>query len=83
MRQQHTPNERGPIFRTGKLMSLRKVILEQWDTISVPPGVSRGFRNVSSEAAYLMGMASGKDPGMINWPDQVRAAALAVGIVLP
>ena len=61
----------------------RKVILEQWDTVSVPPGVSRGFRNVSGEAAYLIGMASGKDPGMINWPDQVRAAALAVGIVLP
>lgn len=61
----------------------RKVTLEQWDTISVPPGVSRGFRNVSAQAAYLIGMASGKDPGMINWPSQVRAAALAVGVVLP
>ena len=61
----------------------RKVVLGQWDTISVPPGVSRGFRNVSTEPAYLMGMASGKDPGMINWPDQVKAAALAVGIALP
>jgi mannose-6-phosphate isomerase-like protein (cupin superfamily) len=61
----------------------RKVVLEQWDTISVPPGVSRGFRNVSAEPAYLMGMASGKDPGMINWPDQVKSAALAVGIALP
>jgi mannose-6-phosphate isomerase-like protein (cupin superfamily) len=61
----------------------RRLTLEQWDTVSVPPGVSRGFRNVSAEAAYLMGMASGHDPGMINWPDQVRAAALAVGIVLP
>lgn len=61
----------------------RKVILEQWDTVSIPPGVSRGFRNVSVEAAYLMAMASGQDPGMINWPVQVRAAALAVGIALP
>ena len=61
----------------------RKVVLKQWDTISVPPGVSRGFRNVSAEPAYLLGMASGKDPGMITWPNEVKAAALAVGIVLP
>jgi len=57
--------------------------LQPWDTVSVPPGVSRGFRNVSAEPAYQMGMASGDDPGMINWPEQVRAAALAVGVVLP
>jgi len=61
----------------------RSLFLEQWDTVSVPPGVSRGFRNVSAEPAYLMGMASGKDPGMINWPEHVRAAASAVGVVLP
>ena len=61
----------------------RHLRLEPWDTVSVPPGVSRGFRNVGSEPAYLMGMASGKDPGMINWPDHVRAAARAVGVVLP
>jgi mannose-6-phosphate isomerase-like protein (cupin superfamily) len=61
----------------------RKVLLGQWDTVSIPPGVSRGFRNVSDEPAYLLGMASGPDPGMINWPSQVRAAALTVGVVLP
>jgi mannose-6-phosphate isomerase-like protein (cupin superfamily) len=61
----------------------RSVFLEPWDTVSVPAGVSRGFRNVSTEPAYLIGMASGKDPGMINWPAPVRAAALAVGVVLP
>jgi mannose-6-phosphate isomerase-like protein (cupin superfamily) len=59
----------------------RTLVLEPWDTVSIPPGVSRGFRNVSTEAAYLMGMASGKDPGMINWPEQVRAAARAAGIL--
>lgn len=61
----------------------RQVILEPWDTVSVPAGVSRGFRNVGTETAWLMGMASGQDPGMINWPDQVRAAAWAAGIALP
>lgn len=61
----------------------RSVLLEPWDTISIPPGVSRGFRNVAPEPSYLMGMASGQDPGQINWPAQVRAAALAVGVTLP
>ena len=60
----------------------RSVLLEPWDTISIPPGLSRGFRNVDSEPAYLMGMASGRDPGNIDWPAQVRAAALAVGVDL-
>lgn len=61
----------------------RKLMLEPLDTISISPGVSRGFRNVSSEPALLMGMASGRDPGHINWPPQVRAAARAVGVELP
>jgi mannose-6-phosphate isomerase-like protein (cupin superfamily) len=61
----------------------RSVELEPWDTICIPAGVSRGFRNVSTGPAYLMGMASGHDPGMINWPAQVRAAAAAVGVSLP
>jgi mannose-6-phosphate isomerase-like protein (cupin superfamily) len=61
----------------------RKVILERWDTISIPPGLSRGFRNIAAEPSYLMGMASGHDPGNINWPAPVRAAAQAVGVTLP
>jgi mannose-6-phosphate isomerase-like protein (cupin superfamily) len=61
----------------------RRLFLEPWDTISIPPGVSRGFRNAGPEPAYLLGMASGQDPGMINWPAHVRAAAAAVGVVLP
>jgi len=60
----------------------RNVLLEPWDTISIPPGLSRGFKNVHSEPAYLMGMAGGRDPGNIDWPTQVRAAALAVGVNL-
>jgi mannose-6-phosphate isomerase-like protein (cupin superfamily) len=60
----------------------RSVLLEPWDTISIPPGLSRGFKNVGLEPAYLMGMASGRDPGQIDWPEQVRAAAAAVGVNL-
>lgn len=61
----------------------RKLRLGQWDTVSIPPGVSRGFRNVSGGDAWLMGMAGGRDPGMINWPEPVRAAARAAGVELP
>ncbi|MGJ7509444.1 cupin domain-containing protein [Variovorax sp. GT1P44] len=61
----------------------RSVVLETWDTIAIPPGVSRGFRNIASEPAYLIGIASGRDPGNINWPPRVRAAAAAAGVRLP
>jgi len=61
----------------------RKLVLDPLDTISIPPGVSRGFRNVSPQPALLMGMAGGRDPGHINWPSQIRAAARAVGVELP
>lgn len=61
----------------------RHLVLERWDTVAIPPGLSRGFKNIGAEPAYLMGMASGRDPGNINWPAQVRAAALAVGVTLP
>lgn len=59
------------------------MIREAWDTIAIPLGVSRGFRNIAAEPAYLMGMASGHDPGNINWPQQVRDTASAVGVTLP
>jgi mannose-6-phosphate isomerase-like protein (cupin superfamily) len=61
----------------------RSLVLEPFDTVSIPPGVSRGFRNIAPESSLLMGMASGRDPGNINWPPQVKAAALAVGVRLP
>jgi hypothetical protein len=61
----------------------RKLTLGPWDTVSIPPGVSRGFRNVSEQDAFLIGIASGRFPGRINWPEQVRAAARTVGVILP
>jgi mannose-6-phosphate isomerase-like protein (cupin superfamily) len=61
----------------------RSLVLEPLDTVSIPPGVSRGFRNVSDQPALLLGLAGGRDPGMINWPEGVRAAARAAGVELP
>ncbi len=61
----------------------RSLRLGPWDTISIPPGVSRGFRNVGADDAVLLGIASGRDPGHINWPDSVRQLAQAAGVTLP
>jgi mannose-6-phosphate isomerase-like protein (cupin superfamily) len=61
----------------------RSLVLESFDTVSIPPGVSRGFRNIGSEPALLLGLASGRDPGHINWPESVRMAARAAGVQLP
>lgn len=61
----------------------RRLALGPWDTISIPPGVSRGFRNVGAEDAFLIGIVGGRDPGRINWPEAVRAAARAAGVELP
>ncbi len=61
----------------------RRLTLGPWDTISIPPGVSRGFRNIGAADAYLIGIAGGRDPGRINWPEEVRAAARAAGVELP
>ncbi|MGE0800002.1 MAG: cupin domain-containing protein [Lautropia sp.] len=61
----------------------RSLRLGVWDTITIPPGVSRGFRNVGNADAMLIGIAGGHDPGMINWPASVRAAAAAAGVELP
>ncbi len=48
----------------------RKLSLEPWDTVSVPPGVSRGFRNVGHRARLSDG--HGQRPG--SWNDQLARA---------
>lgn len=61
----------------------RSLRLNAWDTISIPAGVSRGFRNIGSGDAYLIGIAGGHEPGQINWPESVRVLALNAGVHLP
>ena len=61
----------------------RSLRLEQWDTLVVPPGVSRGFRNVGEGGAWLIGLAGSRTPGAIDWPTTVREAARAAGVNLP
>jgi len=32
----------------------RSLVLERWDTVSIPPGLSRGFRNIGDELGRLV-----------------------------
>lgn len=59
-----------------------EIILQQWDTVSVPPGVMRGFRNAGTEGAYLMAILGGTDPGRVSWAQQVIEKAKQTGLKL-
>ena len=59
-----------------------EVILGPWDTVSVPPGIMRGFRNVGSEGGYLMAILGGTDAGRVGWAPQVLERAKEPGLQL-
>jgi len=59
-----------------------ELILEAWDTISVPPGVMRGFRNVGTEDAHLMAILGGTDAGRVSWQPEVLEKAKKTGLKL-
>ncbi len=58
-----------------------KVILNKWDTLSVPPGVCRGFRNIDSKESTLMTVITGgvHDRNDISLPPSIGAAIDAHG----
>lgn len=59
-----------------------EIILKQWDTISVPPGIMRGFRNVGKESAHLMAILGGTDAGKVSWAQKVLEQAKQTGLKL-
>jgi len=59
-----------------------EIVLEPWDTVSVPPGVMRGFRNAGSAEAYLMAILGGTDAGHVTWAPQVLERARDTGLAL-
>jgi quercetin dioxygenase-like cupin family protein len=58
----------------------QELVLEQWDVISVPPQVMRGFRNESAEDAYLLAIQGGTHPDPIEWSEEIKAAAAEQGV---
>ena len=51
------------------------VILEPFDTASIPPNLMRGFRNVGDNEGLLLGTIEGTEPGSVRWRDDVLAEA--------
>jgi quercetin dioxygenase-like cupin family protein len=60
----------------------RTLTLGPLDTIAVPPGVMRGFRNIGERPAMLLAMVGGTDPGRTSFPAAIRALAEAHGVTL-
>jgi len=59
-----------------------EIILDQWDTISVPPGVMRGFSNADTQDGYLLAILGGTDSGRVAWAPQVLERAKETGLRL-
>jgi mannose-6-phosphate isomerase-like protein (cupin superfamily) len=59
-----------------------ELVLKEWDVVSVPPGVNRGFRNVGKETGHLLVVLEGTDPGRVAWVDNVMNAVREKGFDL-
>jgi uncharacterized RmlC-like cupin family protein len=59
-----------------------ELTLGQWDVISVPTGIMRGFRNESAEEAYMLAIVGGDDPGRVAWAKDVMNAVREKGFDL-
>jgi uncharacterized RmlC-like cupin family protein len=56
-----------------------EIILDQFDIISVPPGVMRCFENIGNEYATLMAILGGTDAGRLTWDPKLMSDAKANG----
>ena len=58
-----------------------KVVLNQWDTLSVPPGVCRGFRNIADRDSTLLTVITGgvHDRNDISLPPSIGQRIDAYG----
>jgi mannose-6-phosphate isomerase-like protein (cupin superfamily) len=59
-----------------------ELTLGQYDVISVPVGVLRGFRNDGAAEALLLAIVGGTDPGRVAWAENVMAAVRGQGFDL-
>ncbi len=59
-----------------------EIELGPFDVISVPPGVMRGFRNISDEHAFMMAILGGSNSGKVTWAKKVLDEAERSGLKL-
>lgn len=58
----------------------KEIILEPFDSISVPQGVHRGFRYVGEGEGTLLTLIGGPDAGKVEWHPSVNEAAEKSGV---
>jgi hypothetical protein len=58
----------------------KEIVLEPFDTISVPIGVYRGFRYVGEGKGTLLTLIGGPDAGKVGWHSSVTEAAEKSGL---
>ncbi len=68
------------IWREGE--TEHEIVLDPFDTISVPIGVYRGFRYVGEGQGVLLTIIGGPDPGKVAWHPSVLAAAAKTGLAV-
>jgi uncharacterized RmlC-like cupin family protein len=56
-----------------------ELTINQWDVISIPTGIMRGFRNDSAEEAVLLSILGGTDPGKVEWAESILGKVRAKG----
>ncbi len=56
------------------------IILEPFDTFSVPPGVMRGVKNVGDEPGHILTILGGTDPGRATWSQSINEKARQLGL---
>ena len=59
-----------------------EISIEQFDVVSVPPGIMRGFRNDGNEHAFIMAILGGSDSGHVSWAQEVIKEAEKTGLKL-
>ena len=58
----------------------KEIVLEPFDSISVPIGVYRGFRYVGDGTGTLLTLIGGPDAGRVDWHPSVTTAAAETGL---
>jgi hypothetical protein len=59
-----------------------EVVLEPYDTVSVPVGLSRGFRYLGKGEGLMLAIIGGTDPGRVHWPKETVELAKKHGMML-
>ena len=58
----------------------KEIVLEPFDSISVPIGIYRGFRYVGEGTGTLLTLIGGPDAGRVDWHPSVATAAAETGL---